>query len=242
MLGILIQLGLSWLLLWMVEKKNLSALGLMPTALRFLDFALGFGAAALLLTAHTLATTTMKGNTWSIHHQFSFHAWFSSAWWTIKSVLFEELLFRGALLYLLLQRTSLRTGCLISATAFGVYHWFSMGVLGNLQAMVFVFIGTGIWGLMFAYAFGKTRSLYLPIGLHLGWNFFNIVVFSQGPLGKQWLIVSDNGHQITGLLSIGLFLFQWFGLPLIVYYYLRIFRKNDNRETINTTSYSTEQD
>ncbi|HSN62051.1 MAG TPA: CPBP family glutamic-type intramembrane protease, partial [Ferruginibacter sp.] len=51
-------------------------------------------------------------------------------------------------------------------------------------SMIGVFIITGIMGLLLAYGYAKTFSLYIPIGIHLGWNFTQIFVFSQGPIGN----------------------------------------------------------
>jgi len=96
--------------------------------------------------------------------------------------------------------------------------------------MTYFFVSTGIWGLMFAFAFSKTKSFYLPTGLHLGWNLFNIVVFSQGPLGHQFLINSNSGQLLTGLPSTGLQLFQLMGLPIIVYIYLKKYRPTNRQE------------
>jgi len=229
MIGILIQLAVSWLLLWLVDKKDLTILGLKPTD-RLRNFIFGFIVSATVFVIYCLTTTFLTDNNWTINNDFSVRDFLSSTWWTINSVIFEELIFRGALLYLLIQKTNERTGCLISAIAFGVYHWFSFGVLGNPVQMTYVFVTTGIWGLMFAFAFSKTKSLYLPTGLHLGWNLFNIVVFSQGPLGNQFLINSNDGQLLAGLSSIGLQLFQLLGLPIIVYIYLKKYRQTDNKK------------
>lgn len=221
MIGILIQLAISWLLLWLIAKKDLTILGLKPTTSRLKNFIFGFIISAAVFTLYCLTTAFLTDNDWTINTDFSIRDFLSSTWWTINSVLFEELIFRGALLYILIQKINERTACFVSAIAFGIYHWFSFGVFGNPVQMTYVFISTGIWGLMFAFAFSKTKSLYLPTGLHLGWNLFNIVVFSQGPLGHQILISSKNGQLLTGLPSIGLQLFQLFGLPIIVYIYLK---------------------
>lgn len=227
MIGILIQLAISWLLLWVVEKEGLAVLGLKPTADRLQNFILGFAIAATVCSLYCLTVTFLTDNYWTIHNGFSVRHFLSSAGWTLKSVIFEELIFRGALLYLLIKRTGEKTGCMVSALAFGVYHWFSLEVLGNPAQMTYVFVSTGIWGLMFAFAFSRTDSMYLPTGLHLGWNLFSIVVFSQGPLGYQFLINSNNGQLLTGLPSIGLQLVQLLGLPIVVYLYLRKYKQTD---------------
>jgi hypothetical protein len=224
MAGLLIQLAVSWLLLWFIDKKHLTVLGFKPTNQRVQQFTFGFTLSALVFTLYCLTITFFTHNHWSINQAFSRYDFIKSTWWTINSVLFEELIFRGALLYLLIHKTSERIGCFTSAVAFGIYHWFSFGVLGNPVQMIYVFIMTGVWGIMFAFAFSRTNALYLPVGLHLGWNLFNTVVFSQGPLGSQLFVSSHNGQLLTGFASIAIQLFQLLAVPVIVYFYLRKYK------------------
>jgi uncharacterized protein len=220
MLGILIQLAISWLLLWFIERKHLSVLGFTPTKSRTIDFAFGFLAAALCCSIYCLSISAVSNNTWSLNPAFTTNDLLSASWWNLTSVLFEEFIFRGALLYILIQRIGITRACIVSAVAFGIYHWFSMNALGNPMAMIYLFFSTGIWGLMFAFAFAKTKSLYLPVALHLGWNLFFNTVFSQGPQGAQFLI-NSNKERAGNILSLVLFLFSVLGVPLIVYGYLK---------------------
>lgn len=229
MIGLIIQLGISWLLLWIFHKKDLTALGLKPSKDRLSDFAFGFVISSIVFAAYALSTTFLTGNHWKINHNFSVSEFLSSTWWTTNSVLFEELIFRGALLYILIQKTNEWAACLVSAIAFGIYHWFSFGVLGDPIQMAYVFISTGLWGLMFAFAFSRTKSLYLPAGLHLGWNFFSSVIVSQGQLGEQFLVSSNNGELLSGLRSIILQLLQILLLPAITYVYLKWYRQRDTK-------------
>lgn len=90
--------------------------------------------------------------------------------------------------------------------------------------MTVIFFMTGIWGFMFAMAFAKTQSLYLPIGLHFGWGLRNNVVFSQGLAGHQWLVPVD-GEKLGIVLSALVFLMQVFAVPLAVYWYLQRIKK-----------------
>ncbi|OZM57580.1 hypothetical protein CIB95_04200 [Lottiidibacillus patelloidae] len=106
-----------------------------------------------------------------------------------KSVLFEELLFRGALLYILVQKLGARNGIILSSLCFGVYHWYTYGVFGNFAIMAFVLIMTAIPGLVFAYAFVKTKSMALAIGLHLGWNFTNNSIFANGSWSDYYILI-----------------------------------------------------
>jgi uncharacterized protein len=66
--------------------------------------------------------------------------------------------------------------------------------------------------------FAKTKSLYLPIGLHFGWNIVNTVVFLQGPLGSQ-LLINNGGQKLGIILSLVVLLFQILAVPFITYWY-----------------------
>jgi hypothetical protein len=116
---------------------------------------------------------------------------------TINSVLYEELLFRGYLLYQAVRWLGPRRAVLLDAAAFGVYHWFSYGVIGNPVAMVFVFLLTGAYGLMWARAFVATGSVAGPIGLHLGWNAVVYLVFSAGPVGAALMVPASGASRVA---------------------------------------------
>lgn len=104
-------------------------------------------------------------------------------------------------LYLLIKYWNSRSGILLSSVAFGIYHWFTNGVLGNVPAMALVFLVTGFMGYVFATSYDKTKSLLLPVALHLGWNLTNHNIFSNGPNGIIILQVNEqpevsNSHQL----------------------------------------------
>ncbi|WP_300601343.1 CPBP family intramembrane glutamic endopeptidase [Niabella sp.] len=225
MLGIIAELLLSWMLLWLLQKQSLNALGISPTKRRIRALLLGLAVAGVVNAIYHIATAYVVRDPWQWNAAFTARDFASSFWWVLKSVLFEELLFRGALLYLLIKYTGEHKACWITAIAFGIYHWFSYGAFGDPVQMAIIFLITGLAGLMYAYAFSRTGSLYLPVALHLGWNLVNIIVFSNGPLGRQWLF-RHRDLKPEGLLSLFLFLFQVLVLPLLVLGFLRVFKKN----------------
>jgi membrane protease YdiL (CAAX protease family) len=218
MLGIVAELLVSWIVLWLVARKGLGALGLTPSRRRVTQLLFGLVVSAICCGAYFLAQSMFKG-AWSINPGATTLTLAIGVWWTLVSVVYEELLFRGVLLYWLLRKVSCTSACLLSAGAFGAYHWFSMGALGNPVQMLYVFVMTGTWGLMFAVAFAKTGSLYFPVGLHWGWNLTSIVVFSHGPLGNQ-LLLQSGGQKVPGLASLGLMIFQLLSVPLVAHWYL----------------------
>lgn len=234
MIGLLVELAISWLLLWFLYKTDLSVLGFYPTKNRVYDFIFGFFTIAIFCLLHFKTIAILTNHEFAINKNFTTIQFFKSAWWVLASVLYEEFLFRGALLYILIKKLGINKACIISGIAFGIYHWFSYGVVGNPVQMIFVFFTTGIWGVAFAYAYARTKSLYLPIGLHLGWNLINIIVFSKGPLGTQLLL--NNDKKLDGIVSLVFFLLPIVVLPIITYFYLR---KSKNTKSRNS-EYSSE--
>jgi len=227
MIGIIVELGISWLILWFIEKKHLSVLGLTPTKSRTFHLLAGFLLAAACCIIFNVATVAFVNNGWTFNKQIGAGEIGTSSWWVLNSVLFEEFIFRGALLYIAINRLGILKACFLSAACFGIYHWFSQNAFGNPGQMIVIFFITAIAGLMFAFSFAKTKSLYLPIGLHFGWNLINIVVFSNGPLGLQ-LFTKLNDKQPQGVRSLLIFLFQVLALPLFTYWWLRRIEKKAN--------------
>lgn len=219
--GLLVELAVSWVLLLLIEKKDVRVLGIIPIAQRMLQLLIGFGIAAACCALYFYVQTILSGSTWSLNQAFTASKFFSGGWWTMNSVLYEELIFRGALLYIAIKKIGAKKACVLSAVCFGVYHWFSMGAFGNWIFMAYLFIGTGIMGYVLAQAFAKTNSLYLPVGLHFGWNLITNIVFSQGPIGQQ-LLISKPGNNYTLTENIIVLLVQFFVLPVVAFLYMRI--------------------
>lgn len=224
MIGILIALAFSWLLLFLIEKKNILALGVLPVIKRLKQFLSGFIITAILCILVQYFEAILKSSAWVLNENSTGGSILKSFWWDVKSVLTEELIFRGALLYILIQKIGSKKSVLISAIAFGIYHWFTLGVLGNILAMTLVFIGTGIMGYAWAWTFSKTKSIMLAFGFHLGWNFLNNSIFSKGPLGEGMLI-SQGGNELTDWISLMNSTSGLIVVPILVFIYVKYFVK-----------------
>ena len=83
----------------------------------------------------------------------------------------EELLVRGYILQNLTEAYGKNKAVLASALLFGAMH------LTNANASLAGVLNITLSGIFFASAYWVTNSLYLPIGLHLSWNFFLGPVF-----------------------------------------------------------------
>ena len=184
MIGIIVQLTLSWLIVWLFEKGSLSFLGFYPTKRRLSDFFVFFFITAICCSTGFLLRMYFGKEQWSLNPALTPMLIFEAVWWNVKSVLFEELIFRGVIFYILIKRIGSWKAILVSAIAFGIYHWFSHEVLGNPTQMAITFVTTGAMGLLYAYGYSKTFSLYIPCAIHLGWNLTQGFVFSEGPIGN----------------------------------------------------------
>jgi uncharacterized protein len=83
----------------------------------------------------------------------------------------EELLSRGYHLQTLASGTNVFWGVVISSSVFGLAH------LGNPNATWVSAAGIFFAGVFLAYGYLRTGQLWLSIGLHIGWNFFEGVIF-----------------------------------------------------------------
>jgi membrane protease YdiL (CAAX protease family) len=102
----------------------------------------------------------------------------------IEEIIFRSFFINGLKLYL--KSTTLII--LITALFFGVVHMLNEDstILSTLSA----FIG----GIMYAFAFIITEKLWLPVGLHFSWNFFQGFVYG----------FPVSGFEIEGLFKINI--------------------------------------
>jgi uncharacterized protein len=123
---------------------------------------IGAGAAALMLALPLAATTG--------HLVFRTGVTFS--WerllFYLATLLFgaagEEILFRGYAFQLLVEKIGPFATVLPVGVLFGLAH------ANNPAATTLSILNTSLWGIVLGVAFLRSRDLWLPIGLHFGWN------------------------------------------------------------------------
>lgn len=102
----------------------------------------------------------------------------------------EEVLYRGVLFRIIEERTGTYIALALTGVVFGLSH------LLNEHASLWGAIAIAIEaGFMLAAAYAATRNLWVPIGVHFGWNFAAAGIFSTE--------VSGNGTD-QGLLDTAL--------------------------------------
>ncbi len=206
-----IALFLSWLLL-RFEGRGLGELGFNAARVRAGQFLAGLLIAGGVVAVQQLGMSAASGVVWKLNPEMDVSRFLHGIRLNTNSVLYEEFLFRGYLLYQGIRWLGATRGVLIGAAAFGIYHWFSYGIIGDPVAMVFIFVLTGSFGLMLGLAFAKTKSMAAPIGLHLGWNVVAYLGFSIGPFGPGVWMASNGAPNmdVPGVMGLALGI----GLPV----------------------------
>ena len=226
MIGAIVELLLSWVLLHFIVHRNLSVLGFRPTPRRLRLGSLGFLLGVVYLTLFYLAQAALLHAPYHLNTAYDFPALLKSLWYVFNSVLFEELIFRGALLYILIKKIGPAKAVLISAIAFGIYHWFTIG-FGKPTQMAFIFLVMGLTGYAFAKAFEQTGTILLPFALHFGLNVTIMILFSRNSgIGPQLFIQAVGPHVPTkSLLFLALMIGENFVPPLLVLFWLRFVKR-----------------
>ena len=179
-----------------LDKRSFASLGVKINRQTLVDIFTGIGIMLLIMGFIFVA---MFGFGWL---NFEGFAWQFDPFSTVLSsvvaffVIFafvgwnEELFSRGYQLQTIASRFNLFWAALLSSAVFGMIH------LRNPHATWVGAMGIFFAGLFFVYAYARTRQLWLPIGLHIGWNFCEGVVFGLPVSGLE--IYRLTRVQVTG--------------------------------------------
>ena len=179
----------NWISLRIYEHLNLRDLGLHWNRASSHNLALGImaGAAAaclvlapplLLGLAHMVATPAEQPSWGAMVFTFAMLA---------AGAVGEELLFRGYGFQILLAAIGPYATILPVGVLFALLHG------NNPNATWFGLANTAAFGIVFGYAYLRSRDLWLPIGLHFGWN-FTLPLFGVNLSGLR---MDVTGHEMA---------------------------------------------
>ena len=185
MLGLLVIIIVSGVLLHFFEKKSILVLGIIPNRKLVVQFFIGFVFIVLVTLLSIYIETQVQSIQWQLNPEINYQIIFDACIYHIKSALTEDLIFRGALLYILISRLGVKWAVLISAVFFGAYHVFSYGMMEErIVPIIYVILVTGFTGYVWAYTFAKTKSIWMPLAFHLGSNLVLTLFFASQPYGE----------------------------------------------------------
>lgn len=176
-LNLIIITGSIYIARRWLDKRSFESLGLTLNNQTWIDILAGIGITFVQMgfiyfLMGSLGWITFEGFAWEfdpistvISNVLIFFVGFVFVGW------YEELLSRGYHLQTIASGINLFWGVVISSAVFGLIH------LNNPNATWVSAAGIFFAGVFLAYGYIRTRQLWLPIGLHIGWNFFEGVVF-----------------------------------------------------------------
>ena len=202
------------------ERGRLSDLGLAWTHSSLREFGIGLGIAALAAAA-ILGGPLVTGLARFERVPGVEHPWSSFLFVSIV-LLFgavgEEMMFHGYAFQLLIRVLGAFATILPASILFGLAH------AGNQNATLLGVINTMLWGVLLGWAYWRTKALWLPIGLHFGWNVtlplfgVNLSGFTMGVTGYglHWRasdLWSGGGYGPEGsLLTTGIVIVLFFAV------------------------------
>jgi hypothetical protein len=177
------------------DRRPFTDIGLQtgrPSTLNFVAGVLfGGGAAGLMLLAPLLAGTAhlvLRENSsfaWPSLLFFLVALWFAAAG--------EEMIFRGYAFQLLIEKLGPYATVLPAGVIFGLTH------MSNPHSSALAVANTILWGILLGYAFLRSHDLWLPLGLHFGWN----------------AVLPLFGVNLSGLtIDVSRYVYRWDLLPL----------------------------
>lgn len=164
-----------------------------------------FGGGSLLGLASALLVTALiaaVGGVWlELDPARSVGLLFKGAYVFLFVALFEETLFRGFVFQRLVDGIGVWAAQIVLALLFASGHWGNPDMQGATLAWATLdlFLGAVLFGL----AYLRTRSLALPVGLHLGWNWTQGYLLGFGVSGYEhhgWFrpVLADLPEWISG--------------------------------------------
>lgn len=163
----LLVLALSWAFLRQ-EGRRLSSLGLKLDTRWGLDFLLGAALGLGLLGLMALGLRALGAFHWEPNPAFRPTRLLSGLALFALVAVHEECLFRGYPFQRLVESWGAWPAQLLLAGLFALAHWGNTGLTAATRPLATLNIALA--ALLMGLCYLRTRSLAMPMGLHLGWN------------------------------------------------------------------------
>ena len=160
--------ALASLLCVRLEGRSFSSLGFLLNRRWLFEWLAGILGGFLIILVTALLIRGMGGFHWERTQGIGAGQMLASAWLYLGVAFNEELFARGYPFQRLVDGSGLWAGQLVFAALFALMHWGNPGMHGATKAWATLTIGLS--AILFGFCYLRTRSLALPIGLHLGWN------------------------------------------------------------------------
>jgi len=151
-----------------LEGRAFSSLGFLPGRRWVLECLAGTAGGILLILLTALLVLGLDGFHWERRADVGARQLLAAAWMFLGVALNEEIIARGFPFQRLVEGAGTWVGQLVFAALFALGHWGNPGMHGATRA--WATLNIGLAAILLGFCYLRTRSLALPIGVHLGWN------------------------------------------------------------------------
>ena len=180
----------TWLL-YKTEGRSLKSIGLNFSFKNLSFLPLGISIGMIALFGATYLKALYLGETFEIANSIDYSTLLFAFYFILPQVATEEFLFRGYLFKKTIEVSNVIIANIIFSILFMLIHVLDENVLQNKGMVILFAVSIPVGHLLFATALLKSKTLWFPIGLHLGNNWATRHLISNANDGNSIFYLTD---------------------------------------------------
>lgn len=180
--SVFLLLLVTWICI-LIRKESWSDIGFSISQAWFKTLTIGTLVGIVMMFATVAIIWVIGGVTFELNVNRSIQGLSYGLYLFVLGAIMEEILHRGFIFQRLLDGIGIWRAQMLMATLFTLGHWGNPDMEGITQ--IIASLNLFLLSLIFGLAYIKTRSLALPISLHLGWNWAQGNILGFGVSGHN---------------------------------------------------------
>lgn len=215
-IAVILLIVATWIL-YKKENKSLQEIGFNLKIRNILLLPLGIVIAAFAFFVAKYMRAIYLNESFHLASEIDYQSILTAFYFILPTVAVEEFLFRGYLFKKTIEVSSFATANVIFSVLFMLIHILDESVLQKPGMLILLIISIPVGHLLFSVALLKSKSIYFPIGLHLGNNWATRHLVSSNTNGDSIFYVTDGFTFETWTFFI-LFVVSWNLFFLLITY------------------------
>ena len=180
----------TWFL-YKTDKNSLKAIGLNFSIKNISFLPLGILIGAIAFLGARFLRALYMGESYEISTTINYTTILYALYTILPTVAVEEFLFRGYLFKKTIEVSNVVIANVIFSILFMLIHVLDENAMSNKGMLIFLIISIPVGHLLFATALLKSKTLFFPIGIHLGNNWATRHLISDSNSGDSILYITN---------------------------------------------------
>ena len=181
----------TWVL-FKTEKRSIREIGLNVNLKNMSFLPLGVLVGMMAFFGAKCLSALYLGETIRLNTSIDFLSILYAFYFILPQVATEELLFRGYIFKKTIEVSNVTVANMIFSILFMLIHVLDEGVLSNTGMIIMLVVSIPVGHLLFATALLKSKTIFFPIGIHLGNNWATRHLINNSKL-KDSVFYVENG-------------------------------------------------